>query len=74
MKNDRKVWKGNRGEIPKAAIAEFLLIHFFLVSEIKLEIPEAQHWENLSAVASQKENCELLLLLVFLPPSAQGTP
>lgn len=27
---------------------------FFLESEIKLEIPEPQHWESLSLVVSQK--------------------
>lgn len=38
-----------------AAIGELLQIqHFFLESEIKLEIPESQHWENLSLVAGQK--------------------
>lgn len=54
MKNDRKVWKEKQGKISETAKGEFLQIPFFLLSEIKLEIPEPQHWESLSVVASQK--------------------
>lgn len=54
MKNDRKVWKEKQGKISKAAKGEFLQIPFFLLSEIKLEIPDSQHWESLSVAAGQK--------------------
>lgn len=53
MKNDRKVWKEKQRKISEAAKGEFLQIPFFLLSEIKLEIPEPQHWESLSIVANQ---------------------
>lgn len=54
MKNDRKVWKEEQRKTSKAVKGKFLQIPFFLLSEIKLEIPEPQHWERLSVVAGQK--------------------
>ena len=72
MKNDRKVWKEKQGKISEAAKGEFLQIPFFLLSEIKLEIPDSQHWESLSVAAGQKENHKLLLLLIFLSLYCRG--